>query len=131
MLHSLTASNASLLSQRIALMWGFHPCFSFSTPGCRSILNHSLPLFPLLLYLTNFCMNLDIIFWRSWTPASSQVVFSKIFSIGRFIPDASTERDVLNSHLLLCHLWLFILNVVAYTCQSKMPIVCISYKLNL
>ena len=76
-------------------------------------------------------MNLYIIFWRSGTPASSQVVFSKIFSIGRFIPDASTERDLLNSHLLLCHLWLFILNVVAYTCQSKMPIVFISYKLNL
>ena len=48
MLHSLTASNASLLSKQIALMWGFHPCFSFSTPGCRSIQSHSLPLFPLL-----------------------------------------------------------------------------------
>ena len=131
LLHSLTASSASFLSRLIALMWGFHPCFSSSTPGCRSILTHSPPLFLCFLYLANFFMDLYITFWRSGTPAISQVVFCKIFCIGRSSPDASMERGVLHFHLLVCNLWLSILNIVTYTCQSKMSIVFILYELNL
>lgn len=113
------------------LPWGFHPCFGSSTPGCRSIITHSPPLFLCFLYLTNFFMDLYTTFWRSGPPASSQVVFCQIFCIGRSSPDASMARGVLNFHLLLCHRWLSILNIATYTCQSKMSIVSISYKLNL
>ena len=60
LLHSLTVSNASPLSQTLSLMWASCPCFSFPTPRYRSSPAHS----PLFLFL----------------PSSYQVLHGSVYS---------------------------------------------------
>ena len=49
-------------------------------------------------------MVLYILFHWSGTLVHSQLVFCVHFSVWRYIPVVSMERDVLHVHLLLCHL---------------------------
>ena len=59
---------------------------------------------PCFLPLTEFCMGLYILFLWSGTPVHSQLGFCMHFCVWTCIPDVSVERDVLHTHLLLCHL---------------------------
>ena len=70
------------------------------------IQSYSLSFFSPASFLcsTEFCIILYILFWWRGTPACSQLVFCRIFSVWRYIPDAFMERDELHIHLLLCHL---------------------------
>ena len=82
LLYFLTASNASPLSQLIALMCDVHSCFSFPTLQVQiwsSLL--SFFFFSFIFLPTEFCMELHILFWWSGTPASSQLVLCEIFCI--------------------------------------------------
>ena len=112
MLHPLpTASNASLLSQLISAAERGFPEFrnlsSASAPPPRGA--GPIPL-PLLLLLSSFfhptqlCRDLYSPFPCPGSSASFQLVFCENCCIYRCIPDASTERDELHIHLLLCHL---------------------------
>ena len=59
---------------------------------------------PSFLHPTVICVQLYIPFQWSKAPAHSQLVFCKIFFVLRCIADASMEREVHHTHLLLHHL---------------------------
>jgi len=63
----------------------------------------TLLFFPSFLHPTVICVQLYIPFQWSKAPAHSQLVFCKIFVL-RCIADASMEREVHHTHLLLHHL---------------------------
>jgi len=94
LLHSQTVSNASPLSQTIAVSF---PCL----PGVAPVLL-TLWLFSSCICSAKFCMGLYIPFQWSRIPACSQLVSCKSFCVWRCILDASVERCT-PCHILLCH----------------------------
>ena len=62
------------------------------------------PVFPPGSFILSTDVVLYILFHWSGTPVHSQGVFCMHFCVWRCIPDVSMERDVLQVHLLLCHL---------------------------
>ena len=103
LLHSLTTSDASLLSQTVALMLGSDPCLS-SPISQEQIQSYSLSSFFVLLPLSYWVLHGSIYSFlvvRYSCLLSADVC--KIFCIWRCIPDVSMETDVLHVHLLLCH----------------------------
>ena len=80
LIHSPTASNASSLSQTIALVWESHPCFSSFTFSVQ-VQSHSILFFPSFLHPIEYCMGLYISFWWSGTPTSSRLVLCEILCI--------------------------------------------------
>ena len=101
---SLSALNVSPLTQTVAPMWESDPCFS--SPTCRGQVQSywHFCFSPWFLCPTEFFLVLYVLFHWSGTPVYSQLVFCLHFCVWRYIPDISTERDVLHIHLLLCHL---------------------------
>ena len=107
--HSIWTVTGQLLIQQPQML---HFC-SKQLPRCGDLTPASgtdpvlltLLFFPAsFLCSTEFCIILYILFWWRGTPACSQLVFCKIFSVWRCIPDAFMDRDALHIHLLLCHL---------------------------
>ena len=104
LLHSLTTSNASLLSQTVVLILGIWSLLEFPhLSGADPVLLTFL--FFVLLCLSYWVLHGSIYSFQvvmySWLLSAD---VCKIFCIWSCIPDVSMETDVLHVHLLLCHL---------------------------